>query len=209
MTDEVKLYAVKNEDDKLFVVRSNDNAYLYQDQNGNLGRTLYRYYSRKDAQRAIERAGHVNQCHVVPLVEKPQPVEVSAKEAEMLKKAKDTTVWRPAAVISDYACNSTKDPGKEALLEDRLMRAYANGWTAEKSKRYVLPMPGTEYHNIQMHGNAQYYAIKGNGNWRPDAIALGTDDAVKHGYTVTKSDIDAAPAWVKAIKPFEVTEDDE
>ncbi len=66
------MYAVKNKDDKLFVVRSNDNAYLYQDQYGDLGRVLYRYYSRKDAQRAIERAGHINQCHVVELVEKPK-----------------------------------------------------------------------------------------------------------------------------------------
>lgn len=91
----------------------------------------------------------------------------------------------------------------------KIIDAYRYGWEADKLKRYVLPMPGTDYHNIQMHGNAQYYAIKGTRNWRPDAIALGTDDAVKHGYTVAQSDIDAAPAWVKAIKPLEVTEDDD
>lgn len=208
MTDEVKLYAVKNEDDKLFVVRSNDNAYLYQDQNGNLGRTLYRYYSREDAQRAIERAGHVNQCHVVPLVEKPQPVEVSAKEAEMLERLKSRNEY-PAELIHRYVDGSHNFSEWDDDREIRLMRAYVNGWTVEKPKRYVLPMPGTDYHNYQMHGNAQYYAVKRTGNWRPDAIALGTDDAVKHGYTVTQSDIDAAPGWVKAITPVEVTDNDD
>lgn len=91
-----------------------------------------------------------------------------------------------------------------ALLVD----AWRYGWEdAEKPKRYVLPMPGTEYHNIQMRGNAQYYAIKGTENWRPDAIALGTDNAVKHGYTVTQSEIDTAPGWVKTITPVEVKDD--
>ena len=77
-----------------------------------------------------------------------------------------------------------------------------------KPKRYVLPMPGTEYHNAQMRGNAQYYAVKTDTNWRPDAIALGTDDAVEHGYTVTQADIDAAPDWVKELTPAEVTDDE-
>ena len=87
---------------------------------------------------------------------------------------------------------------------------YINGKpVVPNPKRYVLPMPGTDYHNNQMHGNAQYYAVKRTGNWRPDAIALGTDDAVKHGYTVTQADIDAAPDWVKAITPVEVTDDEQ
>lgn len=78
-----------------------------------------------------------------------------------------------------------------------------------ESKRFVLPMEGAEYRNAQMRGNAQYYAVKTDTNWRPDAIALGTDDAVEHGYTVTQSDIDAAPDWVKAIPPVEVTDDEQ
>lgn len=91
----------------------------------------------------------------------------------------------------------------------KLADAWRCGYTVEKPKRYVLPMPGTGCRNYQMHGNAQYYAVKRTGSWRPDAIALGTDDAVKRGYTVTQSDIDTAPAWVKAIKPFEVTDDEQ
>lgn len=151
--------------------------------------------NHEDAERmATEKGGHV-----VELAEKPAPIVVSEAEAEMLKRAKDD--YCAASVISAY---STEHIG--AMGQDRLMRAYVIGWIVEKPKRYVLPMPGTEYRSKLMHGNAQYYAIKGTGNWRPDATALGTDDAVKHGYTVTKSEIDTAPEWVKGITPIEVTE---
>lgn len=127
--------------------------------------------------------------HVVTFVEEPEKVVITKEQAEIVERAHD----------SEYPASCISSP--------LLMNAYVNGYTVAKEKKYLLPMPGTDYHNYQMHGNAQYYAVKGTGNWRPDAIALGTDDAVKHGYTVTQSDIDAAPAWVKAIKPVEVTDD--
>ncbi|WP_416274288.1 DUF1642 domain-containing protein [Lacticaseibacillus paracasei] len=82
--------------------------------------------------------------HVVKLVESPAKIVVSEAEAKMLKKAKDTTVWRPAAVISDYAYNTAKDSDQEALLEDRLMRAYVIGWTVEKPKRWNVKVPHTK-----------------------------------------------------------------
>nr|DAM19798.1 MAG TPA: Protein of unknown function (DUF1642) [Caudoviricetes sp.] len=140
---------------------------------------------------SLKRGGHV-----VALVEEPKKVVLTKEQAKIVEDAHNSK--RPAS----YIILKSND-------EELLMNAYVNGWTVEEPKRYVLPMPGTDYHNYQMHGNAQYYAVKGTGNWRPDAIALGTDDAVKHGYTVTQSDIDAAPAWVKAIKPVEVTDDDD
>ena len=204
----MSMYAVKNEDDKLFVVRSNDNAYLYQDQNGNLGRTLYRYYSRKDAQHAIERAGHVNQCHVVELIEAPAKIVVSEEEAKMLKKAKDITAWHPAAVISEYAYNTEKDSDQESLLEDRLTRAYVNGWTVEKPKRYVLPMPDGTSDELDQ---GKYVAIREtNGVWHGSEYRY---DITKPGeleyLLVTHTDIDAAPDWVKAITPVEVTDDEQ
>lgn len=136
----------------------------------------------------------------VELVEKPAPIVVSQEEAKKLTEAKTATY--PAEYITRHSC-------LKQGVEDRLMRAYTIGWTVEKPKHFVLPMPGTEYHNGSMHGMAQYYAVKGTSNWRPDAIALGTDDAVEHGYTVTQADIDAAPNWVKSIKPVEVTDDEQ
>ena len=154
----------------IFVAKSNDNEYLYQDQSGDLGRILFRYYSPKDAQSAIERAGHTNQCHVVELIEAPAKVVVSEEEDKMLKKAKNTTVWRPAAVISKYAYNAAKDSDQEALLEDRLMRAYVNGWTVEKHKRWNVKVPHTNC--------GWYFKCEDDENENPPIIdELGCDSA--------------------------------
>ena len=186
-----KLYAVKNEEGEWLSLDDMKTRIWYSN-----SPTIFNDKSYAEDQ-SIDR-----KAHVVELIEKPEPVVVSEEEAEALKNAErdSNTLW------SLWASSSVLFNDRNQQV--RLIRAYVNGWTVEKPKRYVLPMPGTDYHNIQMHGNAQYYAVKGTGNWRPDAIALGTDDAVKHGYTVTQSDIDAAPDWVKSITPIEVTDDD-
>jgi hypothetical protein len=78
------------------------------------------------------------------------------------------------------------------------MRACLYGWTPEK--QFVLPMEetGDDLTNL--------YAVKDTqGDWdvRP---ANDDNGAVLNHYTVGQSDIDSAPAWVKAIKPVEVEE---
>ncbi|WP_273931958.1 DUF1642 domain-containing protein [Lacticaseibacillus paracasei] len=177
-----KLYAIKNGEGKYLTIERT--APWWDSQVGTAVRS---------AAVALAWAGK-HGGHVVMLVEEPKKVVLTKEQAKIVEDARDE--HHPASVL--------RFSGKDD--EELLLNAYVNGWTVEKPKRYVLPMPGTNYHNYQMRGNAQYYAVKITGSWRPDGIALGTDDAVKHGYTVTQSDIDAAPAWVKAIKPFEVTD---
>ncbi|MDM7532829.1 DUF1642 domain-containing protein [Lacticaseibacillus paracasei] len=182
---EEKLYAVRNDEGE-FLSFSDDGDSVWNKAVGHF---------EKDKQKARSWA-YNRGGHVVTLIEEPEKVVLTKEQAEIVDFANG--YYLPARYIS----NNSSDEDEELL-----MNAYVNGWTVEKPKRYVLPMPGTEYHTYQMHRNAQYYAVKGTGNWRTDAIALGTDDAVKHGYTVTQSDIDTAPGWVKAIKPLEVTDD--
>ncbi|AQG74088.1 hypothetical protein AWJ15_14440 [Lacticaseibacillus rhamnosus] len=185
---EEKLYAVKNDEGKYWDFGETNGFFSFS--NVDVPVTLDKDLATEVA---INSGGHV-----VTFVDEPEKVVLSEKQAKIVEKARVSDI--PATYIS--ACTNN---GEEILL----MNAYVNGWTVEKPKRYVLPMSGTDYHNYQMHGNAQYYAVKVTGNWRPDGIALGTDDAVKHGYTVTQSDIDTAPDWVKAIKPLEVNDDDD
>lgn len=181
---EEKMYAVKNDEGEWMSLDGTQTEIWYSN-----NPTLFKDKSYAEAQIMGRKA------HVVELVE-PKKVVLSKEQAEIVDDAHDTKI--PACYISSKSDD-----------EELLMNAYVNGYTVAKEKQFVLPMDGTEYHNGKMHGEAKYYAVKGTENWRPDAIALGTDDAVKHGYTVTQSDIDAAPAWVKAIKPLEVTDDDE
>lgn len=187
----MSLYAVKNDEGKWLWVDTFRYPHWPEDISN-----AQEYGEKADALGDAEDFGG----HVVELVEKPEPVEVSEEDGARLEKIRKATC--PWDTVSFYA-------GRNKEYANFLMRAYVNGWKVEKPKRFVLPMDGTEYHNGKMHGEAQYYAVKGTENWRPDAIALGTDDAVEHGYTVTQADIGAAPDWVKAIKPVEVTDDEQ
>jgi hypothetical protein len=184
---EEKLYAVKNDEGKYWD---------FSDSTGFWSLVTSDHPITPSKEQA-EQVADNKDGHVVTLIEEPEKVVLTKEQAEIVEDARD----------GHHPASGLRFSGKDD--EELLMRAYVNGWTVEKPKRYVLPMTGTDYHNYQMHGNAQYYAVKRTGNWRPGAIALGTDDAVKHGYTVTQSDIDAAPAWVKAIKPLEVNDDEQ
>lgn len=184
---------------RMFVAQSNDNEYLYQDQSGDLGRILFRYYSQKDAQSAIERAGHTNQCHVVELVEAPEKVVVSEAEAEILEQA--TCDDDPAELIVGFV-NSHDEYDDDRKAEDRLMRAYVIGWVVVKPKRYVLPMEGTKLAD----GTIAYATLDHTGVWTIKGYSE-KQSAVAFHDTVTQADIDAAPDWVKVIKPVEVTDD--
>jgi hypothetical protein len=85
--------------------------------------------SERDAQMWANETGG----HVVPLAEL-EPVEVSEEEAEILRMAK--TSGHPYGYI--YAHTHT------AVNEDRLMRAYVIGWTAENPKRWNVKVPHTK-----------------------------------------------------------------
>lgn len=196
--------------DRIFVVQSNDNKYMYQDRDGYLGRSIYRYYDQKSAEYAIERAEHENMCHVVELVEAPAKVVVSEEEAKMLKKAKSGREWA-AGLISKYATElfMNDKTNNVVALEDRLMRAYVNGWTVEKPKRYVLPMP---YGADDDDPDQSHYAVVNREYHAGPAWHQGPCVSFKKArehYTVTQADIDAAPDWVKAITPVEVTDDEQ
>ena len=69
-------------------------------------------------------------------------------------------------------------------------------------KRYVLPMDGTS------DGELIGYAYRTlDGFWSIDFYE-SNQEAADESFSVIQADIDAAPAWVKAIKPVEVTDHD-
>lgn len=134
---------------KLYAVKNDDGLYLKFDEYGDSD-----WYLLPDTWSDKSKAdSYANDFHghVVELVEAPAKVVVSAEEDKVLKKAKNTTVWRPASVIAKYAYEHERQVDDEVLLEDRLMRAYVLGWTVEKPKRYFVRVP---------HANRHYYYQK-------------------------------------------------
>lgn len=190
----MKMYAVQNDEGKWLGVDRNGSDH-WQASHGDI---YSGWFSAND--RASVFGGHV-----VELTEAPEKVVVSQEEAEMLKQAKNTTVWRPASVIAKYAYEHERQADDEVLLEDRLMRAYVNGWTVEKPKRYVLPMPDGTSDELDQ---GKYLAIRDTGGiWHGSEHRHDiTKQAELEYFFVTQADIDAAPDWVKAITPVEVSE---
>ena len=74
----------------------------------------------------------------------------------------------------------------------------------DKLKRFVLPMEGTKLAD----GTIAYATLEHTGVWTIKGYAE-KQSAVAFHKTVTQSDIDAAPDWVKSITPIEVTDDDD
>ncbi|WP_125570472.1 DUF1642 domain-containing protein [Lacticaseibacillus songhuajiangensis] len=149
----------------LFAVKNDKGEWLYSDEYNDWVDqiSLASFYDTfEDADDDIECWGLSN-AYVVELTEAPAKIVVSEEEAKMLKKAKDTTIWRPAAVISKYAYNAAKDYGQEALLEDRLMRAYVIGWTVDKPKRWNVKVPHVNngYYYKDSDGLAVFTATRG------------------------------------------------
>ena len=122
----MSLYAVKNDEGEWLGVDRNGSDH-WQASHGDI-------YSGWFS--ANERAS-VFGGHVVELVESPAKIVVSEEEAEMLEQAKDD--YCAASVISAY---STEHIG--AMGQDRLMRAYVNGWTVEKPKLWNIKVPHTK-----------------------------------------------------------------
>ena len=170
--------------------------YIIEDRYGALRDSSVNYNYAKSLQQSRYPDGHI-----VELVPAKPKVQVSQEEADMLEKAKHPTL-RPSFMITEYS-NSHKGNILGNDLEDRLMRAYVNGYTVEKEKKYLLPMDGTLEENDD-NDNFQLYAYCYRGRWLVDEDE--TDPSYKH-HTVTKKELDTAPEWVKAITPVEVADD--
>ena len=131
--------------------------------------------------------------HVVTFVEEPKKVVLTKEQAEIVKRAHSGKF--PAASIA--FCGDDD--------EELLMNAYVNGYTVAKEKKYLLPMDGTLEEGDD-NDNFQLYAYCYKGRWLVDEVE--TDPSYKH-QTVTQKELETAPAWVKAIKPLEVDDDDD
>lgn len=183
---EEKLYAVKN--------RSGE-FWDFSDSSGFWSLAISDFPTTPNKKQA-ELAAKDHGGHVVTFVEEPKKVVLTKEQAEIVEKARVSDI--PATYISA----STDEYNGE---EDRLMNAYVNGYTVAKEKKYLLPMDGTLEEGDD-NDNFQLYAYCYKGRWLVDEVE--TDPSYKH-QTVTQKELETAPAWVKAIKPLEVDDDDD
>lgn len=127
----MSLYAVKNDKGEWWDFEAYDGFWS----DGSCECAVTAYQERADS--VIKEHGG----HVVELTEAPAKVVVSEEEAEMLATLRDGDLM-PASELSYFVHHAEQLLEKESIeREDRLMRAYVNGWTVEKPKRWNVKVP--------------------------------------------------------------------
>ncbi|WP_262316426.1 DUF1642 domain-containing protein [Lacticaseibacillus parakribbianus] len=129
----MSIWAIENDNQEFLSVRG---IWLDGDGDDDAIRAVFGSYQEDEelAKTIAKREGG----HVVELVEAPEKVVVSAEEAEMLEQAKFDD--DPAELIVGFV-NSHDKYDDDRKAEDRLMRAYVNGWVVEKPKRWNVQVP--------------------------------------------------------------------
>ena len=128
--------------------------------------------------------------NVVTLIEEPKKVVLTKEQAEIVEDARDFDE-DPAGYISDNT--NLAASGEEELL----MRAYVNGYTVAKEKKYMVALDGL----VTTDGAKQYLTNK-NGKWFASRRMSGLHQ------DFTDKELNAAPEWVKQLNREEVTDDE-
>lgn len=181
-------------EEKLYAVKNDEGEWLDQDRI--FGPGAWAQPSKDEAEEKAKICGG----HVVTFVEEPKKVTVSPNEAKAIESLLNANAYIETLDPFRYLFTSRN---KEDIK--RLIKAFKNGYTVAKEKKYLLPMDGTLEENDD-NDNFQLYAYCYKGRWLADECE--TDPSYKH-QTVTQKDLEKAPEWVKAIKPVEVTDDDD
>jgi hypothetical protein len=126
---EEKLYAVKNDKGEWLSFDSSHESVWYTN-----NPTFFKDRIYAEAQSIGSKA------HVVELVEAPAKVVLTKEQAEIVEWAHDFDF--PASHISNNYCE----------YEELLMKAYVNGYTVEKEKKYNVKVP-----LVQAQGGLWFY----------------------------------------------------
>lgn len=122
--------------------------------------------------------------HAVTLVEEPEKVVLSEKQAEIVEDAHNAK--RPAS----YIILKSND-------EELLMNAYVNGYTVAKEKKWRLPVPSA------WCGDSNHYWHKESDGTLTWSILAGRSE----GFEFSRNEI--AEYGMNGFKKEEVTDDDE
>lgn len=174
---EEKLYAVKNDEGKYWDFSDNDIFW-------SLAATRCPTTSGRNlaTSTANEYGGHV-----VTLVEEPEKVVLSEKQAKIVEGANKSQF--PASYISDHT-------GSSYCLEKLLMDAYANGYTMAKEKKYNIKVPHLPL----------YYWKKPDGGIGGDDLNAADDDDTDD-FEFTEAEIEHY--GLQDCEKEEVTDDDD
>ena len=117
----MKLYVVKNDEGEYWEFRDRDGFWP-------LCAVFYPATSNK---KLAEKAADENGGHVVTFVEEPKKVVLTKEQAKVIDEAHGS--HQPATYISINTCSDEE--------EELLIKAYVNGYTVAKEKKYNVKVP--------------------------------------------------------------------
>jgi hypothetical protein len=147
-----------------------------------------------------------NHGHVVELSEVPSEVDVNEAEGNLLDACLDDDASAAGMIRGHFHVkveerSFASKPEWSKAEEDRLLAAYVRGWRVQATKRYVLPMTGTD---DPADGSTRYMYIAEDGRWTPTVNEPRKAACLNH--SVTDDQLKGAPAWIAAMDKVEVTE---
>ncbi|UWY24035.1 DUF1642 domain-containing protein [Lacticaseibacillus paracasei] len=116
---------------KLFVVENDYGKYWDFSRNPGWWSSKISYPTTTIYKKRAEQVSDEHGGHVVTLVEEPEKVVLSKEQAQIVDDAHDSKL--PACHIASKSYD-----------EELLMRAYVNGYTVAKDKRYKVRVPETQ-----------------------------------------------------------------
>ncbi|MDN6463445.1 MAG: DUF1642 domain-containing protein [Lacticaseibacillus paracasei] len=156
---EEKLYAVKNDEGEYWDFADQDSFFELSFV------SCPTTDNEKDAKDVVHDFGG----HVVTFVEEPEKVVLTKEQAEIVKRAHGDT-W-PAKYITD----NTDD---EYYSERILMKAFVNGYTVAKEKKYNVKVPHTSlYYWKKLDGGLSINDLVANDKY--DALKF-TEAEIEH-----------------------------
>ena len=174
---EEKLYAVKNDEGKYWNLSCNSGWW-----SSKISYPTTTIYKKRAELVADERGGHV-----VTLVEEPEKVVLTKKQAGIVEKARLSDI--PATYISG---RTDAYNGEESLL----INAYANGYTVEKDKKYNVKVPHVPL----------YYWKKPDGGLGIDDLNVAPADDDTDDFEFTEAEIEQY--GLQDCEKVEVTDDE-
>ncbi|MHA3065773.1 hypothetical protein [Lacticaseibacillus saniviri] len=128
--------------------------------------------------------------------------EVDREPADAFEAAVNEINNTPDAFIR-FRINDGLTYGFTKYTFKQLGLALTFGYTVAPEKKYVLPIP------MKADDKADEYQLAycAGDLWFVSSMKRDLTEQVDSLYKVTKAQIDAAPDWVKALAPVEVTDD--
>ena len=165
---EEKLYMVKN-DEGSYITVTNGWLVHWHENSGDL------FSSYQEASKLATTLGG----HVVTLIEEPEKVVLSEKQAGIVDTARVSDI--PATYISG---RTDAYNGEESLL----INAYVNGYTLAKEKKYNVKVPHTEGWHFQKYSSASKLGPRNN--WKPFPAKDIDSNMSKDLFLFTESEIE-------------------